>query len=645
MMAKLPAPAFRISKDAEKKILSYLQGVMTAHRASCEIHTKMEAIDKAYARYVETGSEDDGKTECNVFGQDNIIAPIVVSQVDSLVGYLSEIFLSGYPLFPVVSTPKKRKWAEQLETLIDDHAILGGYARQLLLFLRDGVKYNVAAIEADWQPIEQFSVIGDYTAETARSIDRDSKYLTNIKRLDPYNLIWDKTISPGDVAKEGDHAGYIDVLSRLKLKRLLNRYTKTREVYNAQEALASTMGRTSSSPVSNEYHIHPTVSNYVTPRRPDDRVDWERYITGKRQTSAGIAGVDNFEVITLYARILPGDFGIAGPQQNTPQIWKFVVVNGAVVIHAKRIISAYDYLPILMGQPIEDGLGYQTQSVAEGSIPIQEGATSLFNIRFAAARRAVSDRALYDAGQISPSDINSPVASAKIPVKCNPMLQQSIESAYKQIPFDMKGTETTIQDAAVLVDFSKQLSGLNNAQQGQFQKGNKSVVEYTDVMGASDSRLRLPALTLEHQVFIPLKAIITLNIFQYGSDTVVVSQKTGEVLDVKLDELRKHTMSFRIADGYSPKSKLASTDMIVQGLNVIMNSPQLQQAYGSSLPSLFAHMMQLGGVRGLEEYAPENQMQGEGGPPGLIDQGLQGQPPLAPASAADAAPPAQQPII
>jgi len=60
---------------------------------------------------------------------------------------------------------------------------------------------------------------------------------------------------------------------------------------------------------------------------------------------------------------------------------------------------------------------------------------------------------------------------------------------------------------------------------GSFQKGNKSVQEWNDTMGGSDGRLRLPALTLEHQVFNPLKNILKLNIFQYGDDAELVSQR------------------------------------------------------------------------------------------------------------------------
>jgi hypothetical protein len=202
--------------------------------------------------------------------------------------------------------------------------------------------------------------------------------------------------------------------------------------------------------------------------------------------------IGNYELLKLYARLCPSDIGIPGPARNTPQIYQFQIINGNILISVKRIISAFDYLPILFCQPFEDGLDYQTKSIAEGSIPIQEAASTLFNISFNAARRAVSDRALFDPSCISIKDVNAPVPAPKIPVKMNSLNGRSISDAYHPIPFDPRGTEGAMQSGMQIVSFGKELSGLNNPMQGQFQKGNKSVVEWRDTMGGADSRLRLP---------------------------------------------------------------------------------------------------------------------------------------------------------
>ena len=604
----------KIPKTAQQKLVAYANQILAVAPSRTEMYTKMEAIDTAYARY-QAGSAEAGSSTCgDMFQRDKIVAPIVVSQVDSLVGYLSEVFLAGYPIFPVVSTPAKRQKAEQLESLIDDHAMLGGYARQLLMFLRDAVKYNLGAIEADWDSLEQFDIANDWRKDSPK-LNKTSRYITAVRRLDLYNTVWDDNVLPADVAEKGDYAGYLEIISRTQLKRLCNKLTVAEEAYNVQEVLNDRYLAS-----SGKFVAHPAISESITARRPSSHVDWDAWF-GDTPSTRKSYGSGEAEKFTLYARIIPSEFGIIGPSPNTPQIWKLVIINGKYLLSARRIISAYDRLPILFGQPLEDGFGLQTQSVAEGQVPIQEAATTLFNMRFAAARRAVSDRALFNPNMIRKEDINSAAPAPKIPVAINPLNKESFADAYQQIPFDLRGTETAFQDAAVLVDFSKQLSGLNSPQQGQFQKGNKSVQEWNDTMGGSDSRLRLPALCLEYQVFMWLKFIIVLNIYQYGEDAVVVSQRSGESITIKMDELRKEVLSFKMADGYSPKSKLASTEMLVNGMTMLMNSPILQQSYGAMLPQMFAHMMQLGGVRGLEEYAPEKQVQAAP-QPGMAQPGM-----------------------
>lgn len=625
----------KLSVLAQNNVVAFANKVLAMQAVSTEIRNKMDHIDIAYARYKSSKASGtvDGvdnaaaKTACgNAFTDDRVTPPIVASQVDSYVAYLADVFLSGSPIFPVVSNPSNKKYAEQLETLLDDHASLGGYVRQLLLFLKDAVKYNRGAMECDWDAINQFSVAADFTTGTGRALQRQDKFFTKLKRLDPRNVIVDPNVPVGDLAELGDFAGYVEELSRTKLKRELNKLTAQGEVYNADRAMASSGSVTTGH--SANFHTPPVISEYMSASGFKAGVDWDVWFDagkqGKQRTASSYG--TKFERFVLYARIQPADFGISAPQPNTPQIWKFVIINGQHLISAKRIVSAYDYLPILFGQPLEDGLGDQTQSIAEGEVPFQEAAATLFNIRFAAARRAVSDRGLYRDDMVSAEHINHPGAAAKIPVTVTSLSNLKLSDAYFPIPFSNRGLENVMQDAQALVGFSKELHGLNAPRQGQFQKGNKSVKEWDDTMAGSDGRMRLPALLLEHQFFSPLKSILVLNIFQYGSDAVVVSQKSGENITIKMDELRKQVLAFRVADGYTPKSKLASTEGIMQGLTLISTSPILQQQYGSSLPAMFAHMMSLMGVRGLEEYDPQYQAPAAAPAlpgPGMAANGLQ----------------------
>ena len=601
--------AQQLKPEVQKNILELAKFILSEHRSQTEMWSKMEAIDVAYARYVTNKDPSTGvvngegidaaTTPVGVFNAPSTTPPVVVSQVDSMVAYLAEVFLSGYPIFPVVSSPSNRGDAEALEALLDDHSTLGGYPRELLIFFRDCIKYNIGAVEADWTSVDQYQVMDDLLTEDQVSLQKKAVHFTKLKRLDPYNTIRDRNILPGECSKDGDYAGYIEILSKPKMKKYLNKISLSGGAMNVTKALEGYI--TSDAP---NWRIHPQVSEYVAARKPTSSVDWNAFLGVKSEdTPRGLVG--NYEKVTLYVRVSPGDLGMPGPKPNTPQIIKIVVVNGDTLVLAERMTSAYDYLPILFGQPQEDGLGEQTQSVAESSIPIQQAAKTMFNISFNAARRAVSDRALYDSNKINPRDINAPVPAAKIPVRVNSLDGQGLDSAYKAIPFDSRGTENAMTYGMQIVGFGKDLSGLNGPQQGQFQKGNKSVKEWNDTMGGSDNRLRLPALTLEYQFFVPLKEMLKFNIYQYGEDAIVTSQKSGEELAVVISQLRKKVLKFRIADGYTPKSKLASTEMITQLMQLIMQAPILQQAYGASLPNMVAHLAQLGGIRGLDEYNPQ----------------------------------------
>lgn len=625
--------AIKLNRVQQDSILKLSRGIINTHNQNTELFAKMEAIDIAYARYKAKPSAEDGNVSCDIFDKDNVIPPIVVAQVDTAVAYHAEVFLSGVPLFPVVSTPKNRKTAEQLEVLMDDHATIGGYSRQFLLFFRDACKYNYSALHCSWEVIQQFEVLSDFLSETGtgRKVKKNKKLYNAIERLDPYNTVRDPDVAPGDISKKGDYAGWIQNLSYVKMKRLLDQWKNEDTGYNADIILSKNWQNPVGDTGEVAFRNPPTISNYITPRRPGQATNWAAYAVGDDYTKPARRNRgQNFHVFTFYARIIPTDHGFTVPQKGTPQIWKFVVVNNAYIAYAERIISAYDCIPIFFGQPLEDGLGYQTQSIAEGEIPFQEAASTLFNIRFAAARRAVADRALYLPELIAPSDVNSKNPAAKIPVNIPALSQKTLEGAYKQIPFDMRGTETTLSDAAQIVGFSNQLHGTNGPRQGQFQKGNKSVQEWTDTMGSSDGRTRLQAITLENQVFMPLREFMKLNIYQYGENVAVISQKTGETIDVDIDALRKAVLAFRIGDGMTPKSKLASTDAIATGMNMISTSPILQQAYGAMLPNLFAHLMSLQGVRGLEEYTPQQTAQQPQVPnpaammqPGLPDPNMQ----------------------
>jgi len=154
-MAQSATPRIRISAESQQALKKLANLILQNHAQQTDFVNKLTQIDIAYARYkqkqqnMSNGEDiDSNATECGL-NLDDITVPVVVSQVDAYVGYLADIYLSGYPIFPVVSPPAFRQEAEALQSIIDDHAVRGRYVRQLLMNFYDAVKYNLTVAEQE----------------------------------------------------------------------------------------------------------------------------------------------------------------------------------------------------------------------------------------------------------------------------------------------------------------------------------------------------------------------------------------------------------------------------------------------------------------------------------------------------------------
>ena len=259
-------------------LLQYLSTVRAGHAAFPDYIGKMQAIDEAYARYKSTYDPatgtvagqgiDAATTPVGAFNLPSITPPVVVSQVDSMVAYLADVFLSGYPMFPVVSSPKSAALAEQLEVLLSDHANMGGYARQFLLFFRDGIKYNFSAVEVEWASISQYSLTDEVLNPGTLSLKTAASYYNKVKRIDPYQIFCDPSVQIGDISADGDYAGYTEILSKTRLQRLMQRLEVEGQLINKAEVFKSSKDALPLIARTNHYRMHPQVSNYVTARKP-----------------------------------------------------------------------------------------------------------------------------------------------------------------------------------------------------------------------------------------------------------------------------------------------------------------------------------------------------------------------------------------
>lgn len=634
--------ALRLSKDTQDSLVQYAKIVLDLHQRMSEYKDKMEQIDISYARYKADSARNPGDDTTSYANQpcgvniNDITVPIVVSQVDAYVGYFTDVFLSGFPIFPVVTTYDNREAGEKLESIIDDHSIRGRYPRHLMRSFRDNAKYNISCIEVDWCPLDIYNVTDALTQLQGKGnqnrLERSAFYHNAIHAMDMYNTIWDYRVHPVDVPYIGEYAGYLDIVSRVQLKRDLAYYASSGDGYHTSQALATgTFGKIGTSDATGfgYYRERPQISDVVSNNNiwRNGMVDWMAYLSNKKENSRISRMSDVYERFTLYARIIPAEHSMNVPQDGTPQVWKLVFVNHEKLVYAKRIYSLYDMIPMFFSQAFEDGFGMQTKSLAENSMPFQKAASDLFSIRLNAARRALVDRAIYDPTMLNSSDVNAPYPAPKIPLRDGTTLSgKKLSDAYIPIPFDSRGTETVVQDMGQIIGMADLMNGTNPAVQGQHIKGNKTRKQWDDTQEGAKNKMRLPALAIEYQQMVPIKEQLKLNIYQYGIEGTFQDMTNGSTYQIDravLEDIRQKVGMFKLADGYHPAEKLASTDVLMEGMGMLSQSPILQQQLGIMLPNMFVHFMSLGGVKGLEQYIPKQMRQGAGGtaPPQSGQQG------------------------
>lgn len=592
------ATNFRPNKQVQHRIINYYQSCAQLMRTRYNLRDQMLSIDRSYMREVDNTIEQYKAKQANKRGDptkfQNIVVPVVMPQVEAAVTYQTSVFLQGYPMFGVVADASNAEAAQQMDTIIGEQQIRGGWVAEYQKAFRNGFKYNLIATEVDWKQEVTFAVESSQTTSDAEL--KEVIWAGNsIKTLDLYNTIFDPRVPPEEIATRGEFAGYSTLYGRVGLVQYLNSLP---DHFNKQEALTSTsngfLGAT-----ENPWNYYFPELNPDALISPDylSGTDWMAWVGLGTSKEANLKRFFSgmYQVAVFYARLIPADFGITNvPGINVPQVWKIIIVNNCTIVSMERLTNAHGFLPILFAQPYNDGLGYQTKSLAVNVGPIQEITTAFANSSIAARRRAVSDRMLYDPSRVSAAAINNDNPTSKIPVKPSAFGDQ-LGAAVFPIPFRDDLFQINGQEMQTYMGLSNIITGMNPARQGQFVKGNKTRTEFVEIMQNSNGRDQTVAMSMEASLFTPTKEIIKANILQFQGGVQLYNRETTQPVQVDPATLRKAMMTFKVSDGLTPSEKLIDGESLTVAFQTIQSVPQL--ANGFNLPAMFSYLMKSRGAR------------------------------------------------
>lgn len=588
---------YRPKEKTAEAILEFAKQSCRLVNQQWNLRSQFENIDRQYMRETDL-SEDQWKSKlANKRGDpdkyQNIVMPIVMPQVEAAVTYQQSVFLSGYPIFGVASSPEHADAATQMDTIIGEQQIHANWVPNFLKALRNGFKYNLGPMEISWESQVTYA-LEDPGAGDETDRQKEIIWQGNVCRaLDPYNTIWDTRVDPQEVAKEGEFAGYTMLKSRIALKKFLSELPSR---INVKEALES--GSTGAPAGSTG------IENYYVPRiNPESLYDISKHATTDWTAWAGIASNKDprikyhnmYEVMVIYGRILPEDFAMTDvPSKSTPQVWKFIIVNGQVLVYAERLTNVHNMIPVFFCCPKDDGLSYQTKPFAKDVEPFQEITTAFSNSMIAARRRAISDRMLYDPSRVSAASVRSDSPVARIPVRPS-AYGTALSEAVFPIPFQDDQSQYSMQAIQSFIALANQVSGLNPARQGQFVKGNKTRFEFEEIMSYANGRDQTIALVLEGNFFGPVKEVIKSNILQYQGGTELYNREESITVSVDPVALRQAKLEFKVADGLNPTDKLIDGESLALAFQTISQSPQLAQ--GFNIAPMFSYLMKARGAK------------------------------------------------
>lgn len=534
----------------------------------------------------------------------NIEIPITFINKESAHAYMAGTFLTGYPIFAATATREKEDAASMLTSLVARDQQRMGWIPEFLRAFDDVLKYNCCAVEVLWAAKRSSTVVtkvvpGSKVTGNVSAVIYEGNQIT---RLDPYNLILDPSVEPHRNHIDGAYAGYVESISYITLKR---RYQEWNELYTVKKNIGKIIGNSKELNYGNEgnnnYYRRPVIVKES--RSTTSGTDFTYFWGSNTRTPMYNAKSGLYEVVTLYKRIIPREYGITVPNAGQPYVFRLIWVNG-LLAYAEPVQAGHEYLPIITGQMYPGSR--EKKSFVEYICDAQDLATSLMTATLDSMRRAVSDRALYDPTRIRKADIEAPSPISKIPVQTN-AYQNGLEAAYKQIPYEDRISGNFQNLMGVAINLAEKTTGLNGASQGSFTPGNKTMKEFDTIMSNSTARLQLGATQLEGSFLNPIKEILKLNYLVYAQNESIEDRQTNTVVQINPALLREQAPEFRMADGLMPSTKQASTEVLMQAMATMQNNPQLSMEY--DIGGMLISILKQSGLTTLNEYkrTPEQQ--------------------------------------
>lgn len=562
------------NKKTHDRLIEYLKQRLLLGKEGRDVRVKRYSqIDRDVAAWLRLSDEDRKRQiehERNGTPAATAISlPLMFVHLDDMMTYYAQTFAPNRGMFYHTAKPEDSEEANQLVTIMNSHAVYGGFYRQLLRAIFAILKYNVGGVWNSWDTEYGPKLEADENGTTR--LGQTVTFAGNrIKALDMYNFMCDPAVETADLYKDGEFAAIAEMKSHywLKARCLEGKYL------NCQDMLDGELNGFEAS----YYRDPPIESRLADDDTKAQNFSWYTYITGNDSFMMNGA----FELTTLYIRLNPNDFALVGgtAQQragrNRYEVWRFTLLNGERIIESEYMNNMHGHLPVYIGTLNDDVMRDAAKSVAEILNPLQQFSSFLLNTHVLANRKNIYGTTYYDPSCVDMESIPAGEVAARVPIKpqgwgkdIRTMVQHDNNQLdTKQTLQDLQGMMSLIDQFFPTQSLPSQIAGIDRAVTDQVAA----------VQQGANRRQHKGARLIDDTMLRPMRFSMYYNIVQYQADNVEIGDfYTGKNVTVNLQKLRDVNLSLIIGQGLKALDRQAIQQQMREIIFAMIQAPQISE--------------------------------------------------------------------
>lgn len=599
------------NSDNHKRILHYFtQRLEDSERAMAKFYPRWRVSEKKVQAYIDLPDWEKQLKEMNDTGKPPAIISLTIpysfATISTIVTFLISAFTSQKTFFSLGAKKAEAvQPARNMEQVLQYGAEHTRLIKHLFQFFQDGETYGVAIIRLAWQNEKKIRTVRtqkiglDENGQPSQTWEARRELRTvfqgnAMESWDPFMFFPDPRVPMVDVNKRGEYVFWrsYDGMHMLLRDEEEGRFKWVKHG-GTQLPQSRDQGNESARQIRAQGESMP----------------------GASRRSSGDSSRNYLQVDEGTVEIIPRELGLS--DRETPQKWLVTMLNKQQIVQLRPIEDDHGMHPVAVAEPYSLGYGFGNLGMADYLGPLQDSISWFINSHFDNVRRALNDVFVVDPSMVEMQDVKRPGPGKAIRLK-KTAFGKDVRQAITQLQVT-DVTQGHVKDAELMMLIGQRMSAATDILQGQGQKGGRQTATQIRSEGTSAlARLQAQARRYSAQAMVDVAEMATLNIQQYMDQEffMEVTGTNGQPEGIIISpEMLVGDFHFPIHDGTIPLDKMALLDVWRQIFVAVQSDPVLRQTY--SVPKVFEHIAELGGIVNLEHFKITAQ------PDGQIEQQFQ----------------------